>query len=180
MRSMVYRALTFAALLSAGAMGGSLVARAQPAAPAPDVMAALLVEVRGLRTAMEQMATAGPRVQLVLGRVQLQEQRILNQTRRLDSVVGNLVQMRRQLAPLTDRIKEVTQSLDSPLVDPETRRGRENELAMVKAEWARMNAEVQRLAAEETFLMQELGGEQNRWTDFNLKLEELERALAQR
>src|SRR3954465_8684292 len=37
-------------------------------APAPreDVLAALLIEVRGLRVAMEQMAAAGPRVQLAL------------------------------------------------------------------------------------------------------------------
>src|SRR3972149_2796185 len=33
-----------------------------------DVLPALLTEVRGLRAAIEQMASAGPRVQLALGR----------------------------------------------------------------------------------------------------------------
>ena len=42
----------------------------------PDVLNALLAEVRGLRAAMEQMSSAGPRVQLALGRLQLQEQRV--------------------------------------------------------------------------------------------------------
>ena len=36
-----------------------------------DTLAALLVEVRGLRAAMEQMASAGPRVQLAFGRLQM-------------------------------------------------------------------------------------------------------------
>ena len=38
-----------------------------------DIMPALLQEVRGLRVAMEQMTSAGARVQLALGRLQLQE-----------------------------------------------------------------------------------------------------------
>ena len=37
--------------------------------PQEEDLPALLVEVRGLRAAMEQMASAGPRVQLALGRV---------------------------------------------------------------------------------------------------------------
>ena len=39
-------------------------------------MPALLTEVRGLRVAMEQMTSAGARVQLALGRLQLQESRL--------------------------------------------------------------------------------------------------------
>src|SRR3954451_5286596 len=51
---------------------------------AVDVLPTLLIEVRDLRGAMEEMAAAGPRVQLALGRVQLQEQRINTLIRRLD------------------------------------------------------------------------------------------------
>ena len=43
--------------------------------PQEDVLPALLTEVRGLRAAMEQMASEAPRVQLALGRVQIQQQR---------------------------------------------------------------------------------------------------------
>ena len=49
----------------------------RPVAQQPDTTAALLVEVRGLRAALEQLASAGPRVQLMFGRLQLQEQRIV-------------------------------------------------------------------------------------------------------
>ena len=80
MRSMVLRAIGFAALFAGAAAGGSLVGQAQQTTAAPDVLTALLIEVRGLRAAMEQAAFAGPSVDLLLGRVQLQEQRISNQT----------------------------------------------------------------------------------------------------
>src|SRR5262245_58939243 len=96
MGSTILRALTFGILVAAAAFGGSLVARAQPASPQADVLGALLTEVRGLRSAMEALASAGPRVQLLLGRVQLQEQRILNQTRRLDTVTASLAAARLQ------------------------------------------------------------------------------------
>lgn len=55
------------ALVIAAAAGGPFVVRAQQATTPPDVLVGLLVEVRGLRAAMEQMASAGPRVQLALG-----------------------------------------------------------------------------------------------------------------
>ena len=65
-------------LVILAAFGVVLGWRAAPAARAqsPDVLGALLVEVRGLRVAMEQMASAGPRVQLATARLQLQEQRV--------------------------------------------------------------------------------------------------------
>jgi hypothetical protein len=179
MRATAHLALLAGSLVATAAMGGSLAARAQQPAAAPDAISALLVEVRGLRAAMEQMATAGPRVQLALGRVQLQEQRILNQTRRLDAVTENLVQARRLLEPMTERIKVLTEFKDKD-PDEQIRGRRENELADAKVEWRRLNADVQRLAAEEAALAGDLAAEQDRWTDFNRLLEDLERALARR
>jgi hypothetical protein len=166
-------------LVASAAMGGSLAARARQPAAATDTISALLVEVRGLRAAMEQMATAGPRVQLALGRVQFQEQRILSQTRRLESVSENLVGARRRLEQMTERIKVLIEFKDQD-PDPDVRRGRENELADAKAEWGRLNADVQRLVAEEAAVSADLAVEQNRWTDFNRVLEDLERVLARR
>jgi len=178
----ILRSLRLGVLVGAAAMGGSFVARAQSAAAQPDVQGALLTEVRGLRTAIESLASAGPRVQLVLGRVQLQEQRILNQTRRLDAVSESLGQARRRLETVTERIKNISESIDSRHVDVDevTRRGRENELADAKVEWSRLNADVQRLVAEEAAMVADLAAEQNRWMDFNRLLEDLERALARR
>ena len=74
MKATIVRVSAVVFLITVGM--GSLIGRAQQPTAGSDTLAALMVEVRGLRAAMEQMASAGPRVQLGLGRVQLQEQRI--------------------------------------------------------------------------------------------------------
>jgi hypothetical protein len=61
--------VSIALLLLVGGFGTSMIARQDR--QDPDVLSALLVEVRGLRAAMEQLGAAGPRVQLALGRLQL-------------------------------------------------------------------------------------------------------------
>jgi hypothetical protein len=179
MKATALRVLLVVTLMTLGATGRPLTAPTQQPVAAPDTISALLVEVRGLRGALEQMATAGPRVQLALGRVQLQEQRILNQTRRLDEVSESLVDARRRLEPMTQRIKTLKEFVEMDPT-PEIRRGREQELADAKGEWARLNLDVQRLTAQETALAADLAAEQNRWTDFNRLLEDLERTLAAR
>src|ERR1051326_9024222 len=63
--------------------------RAQQATGA-DVLPALLAEVRGLRVAMEQMASASAQSQLLVGRLQLQETRMTGMIRRLDTVRDSL------------------------------------------------------------------------------------------
>ncbi len=60
--------------MAMGLFGGSAFAR--QSRQDPDVMSAMLTEVRGLRVAIEQLAATGPRVQLAMGRLQMQEQRI--------------------------------------------------------------------------------------------------------
>ena len=77
-----------AALVAAAAnlSGQSTAPTARPPDAGEQVLNALLIEVRGLRAAMEQMASAGPRVQLFASRLQLQETRINNMIRRLDTV----------------------------------------------------------------------------------------------
>src|SRR5688572_1086 len=44
--------------------------------PNGDLTTALLVEVRGLRAAIEQLASSNARIQLAIGRLQIQEQRV--------------------------------------------------------------------------------------------------------
>jgi predicted nucleic acid-binding Zn-ribbon protein len=176
---MVTRIAAAGVLIGAAAIGGSIVGRAQQAQSSPDVLPALLVEVRGLRAAMEQMASAGPRVQLVLGRLQLQEQRIDTQVRRLDTVKAALTDAQRELNDREQRMKAVQQLIES-FPNSEGRRDLEHELTQLKVESARRRMEVQRLSNEEALLTQDIAAEQARWTDFNQRLEELERSLSRR
>lgn len=75
------------AVAGLAAMGQGVLGQA-PAGPNADVLTQLLTEVRGLRAAMEHMASSGPRVQLALGRLQLQEQRIDSTLRRLEGALN--------------------------------------------------------------------------------------------
>ena len=50
--------------------------KAQPARTQAEPIAALLSEVHALRLAMEQTAAVGPRIQLAMARLNIEEQRI--------------------------------------------------------------------------------------------------------
>jgi hypothetical protein len=170
-----------ACLVIAAAVTGSVVAGAQAPSGQPDVLSALLTEVRGLRAAMEQTASAGPRVQLLLGRVQLQEQRIANQVRRLDAMRASLVPAQRELDEAARHLKVLVETPSSPCApNSPCEAEREWEMKETRRQVALKQAEVQRLTAEETFLVQDISTEQARWADFNQRLEDLDRSLSRR
>jgi len=172
-------ALLTAILVSAAALGGPRNTEAQVASTSPDVLSALLVEVRGLRSAMEQMASAGPRVQLALGRLQLQEQRVNTLLRRLEDARTSVTQARTGLEDLTLRLNE-NERLSRESSDPEIRQAAEAELKQVKTAVARGTLHLQRLQGEEATLSQDISAEQGRWSELNQRLEELEQALTRR
>jgi chromosome segregation ATPase len=144
-----------------------------------DVLPALLVEVKGLRAAMEQMASAGPSVQLFVSRLQLQEARMNTMIRRLDSVRDSLASEQRASEDAQEAQTRTETALASGTAVP----GRDELtqlLAHVKREVAEHKAAGARLTAEEGQLSQDLAVEQGRWNDINQRLDELERALTKR
>jgi chromosome segregation ATPase len=151
----------------------------------PDVLSALLTEVRGLRQAMEQMAAAGPRVQLALGRLQLQEQRVNTMVRRVESLRDSIAVAEKEREALQSRLtmtqNTVKQQLrDFPAGTTEADHPMGPVLAGLRREIARAGDDVQRLQAEEAQVQQQISSEQARWADINRTLEELERALGKR
>jgi chromosome segregation ATPase len=167
--------------VAAAVLMGALV-RAGQAVPAPkneDVLPALLAEVRGLRAAMEQMASAGPRVQLFASRLQLQETRMNNMIRRLDGVRDSLTAAREQMEAAQETVTRVEAQLAAGAPLP----GRDEltqVLAHTKHELTDRKGQVARLSAEESQLTQDLAVEQARWTEINQRLDELERTLSKR
>jgi hypothetical protein len=176
MRGMVAAAVI---VIGAGALG-RVSGQAQPAAAVPgDVLPALLAEVKGLRAAIEQMSSAGPRVQLVVGRLQLQETRMNGMIRRLDLVRDTLASARREL----EGFKSAQTMMEGGGEPQQPREPKEDFgpiLGGMKQQAAAAQANVDRLAAEEMQLTQDLTAEQARWIDINQRLDELERALAKR
>jgi len=187
---LIARTVLFTGVLAAAGAGSWLVpARAQSATAASanpehrsgatgaeDVLPALLTEVRGLRAAMEQMASGSTQAQLLLGRLQLQEGRVAAMIRRLDTVHDNLATARREYDQLRGAV-QMLQKDDSPNEPQEQEPG---VLAGLTSQVAAARTNVDRLAAEELQLTADIATEQQRWTAINQRLDELERTLAKR
>jgi hypothetical protein len=150
-----------------------------PQQPNQDTLGALLVEVRGLRSAIEQMASVGPSIQLAMGRLQLQEQRINTLVRRADVLHDALVAAHKRAGEVQDRVRNLQRALEGS-TEPVHRSSIEAELPILKQELARATAEIQRLQTEESEAASQVASEQARWAEINQRLEELDRALTRR
>jgi chromosome segregation ATPase len=176
------RFVTTAGFAAAGALLMGLLVHAGQAAPpakTEDMLPALLEEVKGLRAAIEQMASAGPRVQLFVGRLQLQESRMNGMIRRLESVRDKLAAEQEVLTRALDEVKHfeaAVASANSPIPREELTQM----ISQTKRQAEERKATVARLTAEEAQLTQDLTVEQGRWTDINQRLDELERMLVKR
>src|SRR5688572_33229406 len=145
------------------------------APPAPDVLRELLVEVRGLRAAMERAATVGARIQLLVARVQMQEERIAELSRRAITVREEISRIDLQIAQVTGMLKQFERS--GARGNPEEQREIEGMIEMQKQQVAATEKRRQELIAEEALLAQQIAADQGRWSDVNNQLDELERSL---
>ena len=174
-------------LAAAVILAGTAAVSGQSAPPVAreDVLPALLAEVRGLRAAMEQMASAGPRVQLFASRLQLQEARINNMLRRLDTLRDRMGEVQAEVARLEGEEKQLQAAFEQHkgAASPEAREEANMATVLIggaRTKIAAARANLERYAAEERQLMSELTVEQGRWNAINQQLDELERALARR
>lgn len=151
---------------------------APPPAQESDTQRQLLQEVRRLREALEAMVSTGARVQIVFGRLQLQEQRTATAARRLDDLREHLARVTQETSRGTAGINELEERLRDSRVTPEERKNFENGLAQLKRHVEIQEAERQRLQTEEAQAAAVLATEQARWSDLNQQLEDLERALS--
>ena len=142
-----------------------------------DVLQALLAEVRGLRLAMEQMTAAGPRVQLVMGRLQIQEQRLNAARRRLDDVRENIASAERESAEGKDRLAMMEEATQRATETAE-RNALNAEMKVAKGMLAQKAADIERLRGQEAELTGVVAIEESRWTEISQRLDELDRALS--
>jgi hypothetical protein len=142
-----------------------------------DVLPALLAEVRGLRAALEQMASANAHAQLLVGRLQLQETRMAGMIRRLDTVRDSLASARGTYEHLAGSLKQFENDKGPESGGGVPEEEKDNMLRGLRAGAAAAKANVDRLAAEENQLTVDLTAEQSRWIDINQRLDELEKSL---
>src|SRR5690349_20626879 len=142
-----------------------------------DTLAALLVEVRGLRAAMEHMASAGPRVQLALGRLQMQEQRVNMMIRHADDLRAKIAEADSALNAARGEVSRMQRALQGT-ANPDEQKDLQSQVSNLKEHVAQRVTDLQRLQAEEADVASQVLAEQSRWTDINQRLQELERSLA--
>lgn len=143
----------------------------------PDVLPALLAEVRQLRIAMEQAAVTTPRVQLLASRIAVQSDRTSRAARDVDAVRQELNRLAAETGLMAARLQEL-EGMVSGESDPARRRPLELEHRAMKQQFEQMSAVEQRLRGQESELATAYVSEQGAWAELNRRLDELERELA--
>ena len=154
-------------------------ARASPQSPTSteDALRALVTEVHALRLAMEQQSTIGPRIQLSMARLNIEEQRMSQINQQLDQVSRQLTDAIRDSQNIATRIQE----LERNLADERDEKKR-TELAVFLSEFKQHRQPAalvleEQLRARDLELSRNHDIEQGRWIELNGRLDELERLL---
>jgi hypothetical protein len=193
MTNRILTVLVIATLTLAAAMPAD--AQSQRAA-SPDPSTSLLEEVRALRAELTELTRTSLRMQLLMARVQLQEQRMLYFDRQRVELHGQLTAATARAADAAMDIERLQNQIKSlrPESSAPTGPGQVGQPDMsqfmrpmleLALEGARKEAEAaskaeQQLRAQEAEANANLSGEQARWNEFNVRLDELERSLPTR
>jgi len=159
-------------MLMAPALVGLMTLSGQtPAAPARQAsMDDLVTEVRALRADIQQMADASIRAQLLVARLQVQEQRIAGIARQLTETEE---QMRALEGVRNPFVTQMLKDFDKEPPEP----GEANLFAGMKAQLEKIENGDPVLKERQATLSRLLSDEQARWIAFNAQLEELERLV---
>jgi septal ring factor EnvC (AmiA/AmiB activator) len=144
--------------------------RVQPPATDP-----LLAEIKGLRADLNQRLDASIRTQLLVARLQVQEQRITSLSRQLTDVQQQLQNSERGRAPLEAQLKAFEAAQEN--ASAEEKKGAEFLFSMLRGQVEQMAKNDEELKRQQLYLSGLIAEEQSRWTSFNARLEELERLL---
>jgi hypothetical protein len=156
---------------------GQPAAQQPPAAPSSD---ALLTEVRALRADLHQAAGTSIRTQLLVARLQLQEQRINTVAKQLDETRLLLSTFPGRLLPMQNELKQLEAEARDSSMTPERRQAMDYSIAQAKARIADTQKQSRDLTEKDSGLAQMLATEQGRWADFNTRLDDIERELSPR
>ena len=159
-------------------IGIAAVVSGQDQIPGRSTLERLLVEVKGLRSEVTHATGASIRAQLLVARLQLQEQRITNIGRQIADVENELSAMEQNEASASTRLKQLEETRDRLTVEQREQVDREAETLAASIEQERRRARDLRAQGKE--LETVLVDEQSRWSDFNGRLDDLELSLPTR
>ena len=159
-------------LLIAGGVAASGQAQRQPA-----TLDDLLVEIRALRADLRQTTRASTQMQVLTARLQLQEQRIAVLSNQRNDIGARLAIETRLRADAEgqvqrfDEMKNRNEAVGIPRAELEAQE------RFFKGNFTQHRDTEQQLRGQESDLSAQIAAEQNRWQDFNSRLDELERSL---
>jgi len=153
---------------------------AQGSRPASDGASqeTLVAEVRDLRADVQQLASAGIRTQLLVARLELQEQRVYTAARQLTDARTALTTLRTRLQAERARVLQLEDAASR--ATPEALRSIQQSIAEAAGQIELQQKEEQQLQAKETELLRAVSDAQSLWTDFNARLDEIEKTLTAR
>ena len=137
----------------------------------------ILQEVRLLRQAIENFGRANAVAQISLGRLNIQEQRMIAAARQRETIGLQLSQVTARLEQSAKEAKAL-EELDLSGRNREQREDYARAVRNYEHEAASLELRQQKLAVDEAEAAQHLALEQARWAELNQRLDDLERAMA--
>jgi len=160
-------------------VGTAVLAAQGPTQNPPDgTMRELVVEVRALRLAVERTSGLAARSQALLGRVQLQENRLADLGRRLDAARERARAAAVDETRHTNALAEMTRRLQGSSGGADERASVEAMLREMRATVKLAQDQSAQLRADEQAVLTALTQEQTRWSDYNARLEAIEQDSA--
>ena len=156
-------------------VGGVLFAQGTRTAVDGPAHDALLAEVRTLRAEINQVAVSSIRMQLLVARLQLQEQRVLMAGRQLVDVQNALAAVRLEIAGEQARVDQLEKSMSR--VTSQGQVQIQQAILAADAQIEQQQRRQQELQVRETELLNAVNNEQVRRADFSDRLDALERSL---
>jgi hypothetical protein len=169
---------TLALVLAFGILAARNALHAQAAARADTgeaAVAALVSEVRSLRTDLATASRNQLRAQMLLGRVQMQEQRLAYLDKQRADTAAMLAVQSQMASAFNQGGTDSNACAGMP--SAEARRDCEANVTQMRRRLADQQAREDQLRSQQRDLENALSAEQARWSEFNSRLDELERAL---
>lgn len=138
----------------------------------------LVVEVQALRAEMNQAAAASIRAQLLVGRLQMEDQRISGVVREIEALQADLAVNAQLRDAAAARIKTLETTLTS--AGPDARDEVDTLLAEAKAAAHQAERRQQTLERRDAGLSKELQEDQARWRELNERLQNFEQSIPTR
>jgi hypothetical protein len=136
---------------------------------------ALLAEVRTLRAEINRAASASIRMQLLVARLQLQEQRVFTAGQQLVEVQDSLAVVRMEIAGEQARVGQLENQMSRVMAQAQV--PIQQAMNAAKTQIEQQQRRQRELEVREAEHLKAVDNERIRWADFNHRLDALERSL---